>query len=111
VKEGRPVVVDVWATWCKYCKAYDGVIESDPYLKKSFEEMVRLKINIETDQRDDLREAVNLWGQPRMVFFDEQGRIRRAADVTEWYFDQSAAELKKRIDFLFRRTESARAPE
>ena len=112
----RPVVIKIGATWCTYCKAYDGVIADDAYLSENFENMVRLKIDVEKDTRDDLRQAVGLpGGQPKMVFFDEHGRIRRAADIQEWHGDESVDELKKRVDFLYWRTgakagvESARA--
>ena len=111
-REKRPVVVKISATWCTYCKAYDGVIAGNADLRDAFENMVRLKIDVEKDTRDDLRQAVGLpGGQPKMVFFDEQGRIRRGADVQRWYGEESPDELKKRVDFLFRRTgaESARS--
>jgi thiol:disulfide interchange protein DsbD len=109
-KEKRPVVVKVGATWCTYCKAYDGVIAADAYLRDAFGDMVRLKIDVEKDARDDLREAVGLpGGQPKMVFFDEFGRIRRAADIQEWHGEESDDELKKRVDFLFWRNGSASA--
>ena len=95
-EEKKPVVVKVGATWCTYCKAYDGVIAGDAYLRDAFEGMVRLKIDVEKDTRDDLREAVGLEaGQPRMVFFDEAGRIRRAADIQEWEGDGSAVRAEE----------------
>lgn len=111
-KEGRPVVVKISATWCTYCKAYDGVIANDAYLKKTFDDMVRLKIDVEKDPRDDLRQAVGLpGGQPKMVFFDKRGRIRRGADIQQWHGEESDDELKKRVDFLNGKagTESVRA--
>jgi thiol:disulfide interchange protein len=105
-EEGRPVVVDVWATYCTNCIKFDHVIADDPYLRKAFDDMVRLKIDETDGMRVDLRRAVGLpdGAKPRMAFFDEQGRIRRAADVMHWYKDQSGAELRRRVDFLFKRT-------
>ncbi len=104
----------MWATWCTYCKAYDRVIEDDPYLRQTFDEdLVRLKIDVETDDREDLRTALGIpfKTQPRMAFFDEKGRIRRAADVIKWYGGEATTELKKRVDFLLMRTqETAQAP-
>ncbi|MHC5010929.1 MAG: protein-disulfide reductase DsbD family protein [Planctomycetota bacterium] len=108
--EGRPVVVDVWAIWCKYCKEYDKVIERDPYLREAFDQMVRLKIDVEKDAREDLRAALGLpAGQPKMVFFDEQGRIRRAADIQQWYGGDSGSELRRRVDLVFNRAPQERA--
>jgi thiol:disulfide interchange protein DsbD len=100
---GRPAVVDVWAEWCHNCKLYDAIIESDPYLREKFRNFVRLKIDETDASYDDLRTAVGLpvSGQPRMAFFDEQGRIRKSADIERWFGkDESIAQLKRRIDFL-----------
>lgn len=111
-EEGRPVVVDVWATYCTHCKEYDVVVADDPYLAKAFAEMVRLKIDETDGNRVDLRRAVGLpdGAKPRMAFFDEKGRIRRAADIAGWYGGNSGAELQKRVDFLFWRTVAESAP-
>jgi thiol:disulfide interchange protein DsbD len=107
-REGKAVVVDVWAIWCTYCKAYDKVIENDPYLRDAFDRMVRLKIDVEKDPRLDLRAAVGLpSNQPLMAFFDTQGRIRRAADVLQWYGAEAASELRKRVDLVLPNHESA----
>ena len=48
-------------------------------------------------------------GQPKLVFFDEAGRIRRAADIQQWHGEESDDELKRRVDFVFWRTGNARA--
>jgi thiol:disulfide interchange protein DsbD len=106
-KEGRPVIVDVWATWCNYCKEFDHVIESDPHLTAQIGKFVRLKIDESTAapaDNDPLRVAAGLpkTGQPCMAFFDQEGRIRKAAQVAGWFgsMDASTRELSRRVDFL-----------
>jgi thiol:disulfide interchange protein DsbD len=104
-REERPAVVKVSATWCYYCKLYDRTIEEDPYLSSQFREMVRLKIDVEHDARQDLRTALGMPdGQPYLMFIDAEGRIRRAADIDRWLKDQTVEELRRRVDFLFDRT-------
>lgn len=103
--EGRPVLVDVWATWCHYCKEYDKVMERDDELRTALSEFVLLKVDETDDSRPDLRTAVGLplKGQPVMAFLDREGRIHRAADVERWYGkkgEDPAVELKRRIEHV-----------
>ena len=72
--EKQPVVVCVQASWCKYCQAYRQLIAQDAVLRRGFAGLVRLEIDVERDERWDLREAAGLaGGQPKMVFFDAHG--------------------------------------
>jgi thiol:disulfide interchange protein DsbD len=99
-KEGKATVVDVWATWCTYCRKYDHVVENDAELESAFRRMNRARIRVDEGSRDDLRSAVGAPpGQPVMVFLDSQGRIRRDLDVKEW-LKGPADELRKRVKAL-----------
>ena len=105
---GKPLVVDIWATWCFYCKEYDKVIEGDATLREKLAtDFVALKLDLTEDHGDEqaIRRALGLpsEGQPRMVFFDRQGRIRRGADVTRYYNqgdEDPAEELRKRVNLV-----------
>jgi thiol:disulfide interchange protein DsbD len=102
---GQPTVVDFWATWCTYCRYYDGVIARDAGLTAGFKRLHRLKVDLTSGQEPfhGVRDAMDVPrnAQPFMVFFDSQGRIRRNADIVKWYGDESDEWLKARIDFLF----------
>ncbi|MFV1960098.1 MAG: protein-disulfide reductase DsbD family protein, partial [Planctomycetota bacterium] len=106
--KGQPVLVDVWATWCFYCKEFDKVMEGDRDLRARVRKMMRLKIDVTgEDKHEDLRRALGipLEGQPRMVLIDAQGRIRRAADVERWFGkagEDPAEDLRKRFDLVFK---------
>jgi thiol-disulfide isomerase/thioredoxin len=56
-REGKAVVVDVWAKWCTYCKRYDRVIEDSPALRTAFGAMHRLRIHVDDDDQVALREG------------------------------------------------------
>ncbi len=107
---GKPLVVDIWATWCTYCKEYDKDIEGDAFLREKFgKEVVALKLDLTEDHPDEqpIRRALGLpsEGQPRMVFFDREGRIRRGADVVRYYNkgdEDPAEELRKRVQLVLK---------
>jgi thiol:disulfide interchange protein DsbD len=101
---GQPVVVDIWATWCFYCKRYESLINADDGLRAGFEKMKRLKIDVTNDERNDLRRALGMRrGQPQMIFLDGQGRILQSAHLEGWQGDKDASRgaLQKRVDLLF----------
>jgi thioredoxin:protein disulfide reductase len=81
-KEGKAVVVDVWATWCGLCKKYDRMIEGDKDLMKKFGGLRRLRLDVTTDNLEDLRAALRIPNQqPYMVFIDRDGFQRSAQAV------------------------------
>jgi len=102
--QGKPVVVDFWAKWCHFCNEYDELIAGNPSLRKRFEQVARIKVDLTKDsKRWDLRHAVGLklQAQPYMVFIDRKGRIRRNADVVEWMgAKEGPQQLKARLDLI-----------
>ncbi len=96
------VVVQVWATWCTYCKRYDRVIDQSAILRPGFARLRRLRIDVTTDRQDSLREAVGVPRsvQPYMVFIDREGRIRRDLDVNRWFGADAEPELARRLEAL-----------
>ena len=45
--EGKPVLVDVWATWCKNCLVMDRTTLADPAVKAALGEYVKVKFQAE----------------------------------------------------------------
>lgn len=99
-REGRPVVVDVWATWCYYCKEYDKVMLGSEALKERLRRVVRLKLDVTDDMFPDIRQGLGIPAdaQPYLVFIDPKKRIHRGVDIQEWWGDQSEARLKQSLD-------------
>jgi thiol:disulfide interchange protein len=55
--EGKMVLVDFWATWCKNCKQMDRVTFSDEGVRKRLEDFVVVKVQAE-DFRDPRTRAI-----------------------------------------------------
>ena len=95
----KPVVVEVWAEWCVYCKKYDRLLEGDEELKRGFGQLVRLKIDVSKGSADALLKEVEipLLRQPYMVFISSSGRVIHQLDVGAYYQEHSKEELLRRV--------------
>jgi thiol:disulfide interchange protein DsbD len=105
--EGKATVVDVWATWCTYCRKYDDVIEESPRLRDGISRLHRLRMDLTSDDRpweEGLREGLGIppATQPYMVFIDREGRIRRDLDVERWMGKDAEKGLSERVGSLLR---------
>ena len=46
-REGKPVLIDMWATWCKNCLTMDKTTLSDPRVTKALDGYVKIKFQAE----------------------------------------------------------------
>jgi len=46
-REGKPVLIDMWATWCKNCLTMDRTTLADPLVAKALEGYVKIKFQAE----------------------------------------------------------------
>jgi thiol:disulfide interchange protein len=54
-KEGKPVFIDLWATWCKSCGVMDNTTFKDPDVKKALDRFVRIKFQAEDPEAEPAR--------------------------------------------------------
>lgn len=73
-KEGKPILVDVFAAWCPVCRAQNPIL-TQLTREPKFKDMVVFKLDFDT-QKDDLR-ALNAQSQSTLIVFKgetEKGR-------------------------------------
>lgn len=57
-REGRPVLVDFWATWCKNCLVMDRTTLVDPAVTAALEGYVKIKVQAEDPDLSPTRELL-----------------------------------------------------
>ena len=57
-REKKPVLVDMWATWCKNCLTMDKTTLADPAVKSALEGYVKIKFQAEHLDESPAREVI-----------------------------------------------------
>nr|MBN2277909.1 thioredoxin family protein [candidate division Zixibacteria bacterium] len=81
-EEGRPVLIDTWATWCANCRVLDKKTFAHPAVVTEMERFYPLRIQLETAGSDISREFMDRFGLkhyslPTVLLLDSGGNIKR----------------------------------
>jgi thiol:disulfide interchange protein len=69
-RQGKPVLIDFWATWCKNCLVMDKTTLKDPEVTTALSNYVKIKFQAEDPDSSAAREAMehfNAKGLPTYV--------------------------------------------
>jgi thiol:disulfide interchange protein DsbD len=61
-REGRPVLVDLWATWCKNCLTMDSTTLADPEVLAALDRYVKIKVQAEDPDEPATRATMQRFG-------------------------------------------------
>ena len=79
-KASKPILVDVWASWCPRCKAQGPVLKSLLANPKN-KEMVMLRVNFDTQL--NVLKAFNVQSQSTLIVFKGAKETGRSVGDTE----------------------------
>lgn len=87
--QGRPVLIDTWATWCVNCKRLDQHTWSDDAVAAEAERFVPIKLQLETNDAPQTQEflkhfALKQYSLPTIILMDSNGQVR---DIIFGYVD------------------------
>jgi thiol:disulfide interchange protein len=57
-REGKPVLVDLWATWCKNCLVMDNTTLRDPDVVATLERYVKIKFQAEDPDNEPAKSVM-----------------------------------------------------
>ena len=61
-RENKPVLIDMWATWCKNCLTMDKTTLVDPSVKTALDGFVKIKFQAEVPDESPAKEVMQRFG-------------------------------------------------
>jgi len=109
-QQGKPLVVDAWATWCPACLELGKLTFRDDVVREKLEGFVRVKVDM---TKMDAPENQKLWdtyaipGLPWVAFFGPDGKLK--TEHTLGGFEEAPAFAARLDRVLGRATDAAPA--
>jgi thiol:disulfide interchange protein DsbD len=88
-RTGQPVLIDLWATWCKNCLTMDKTTFADPHVVSALSDYVKIKFQAEQPDEEPTKSVMEHFravGLPTYVLLrpiDKIARARRSDRVVE----------------------------
>ena len=74
-REGKPVMLDFYATWCAACNELDHKTYSHPAVQSKLAQFINIKLDFtrNSDEVERLKKKYSIVGLPVVIFFDSKG--------------------------------------
>lgn len=81
-RSGRPILLNIVASWCVFCRELDQTTFSDEEVIRRVREAF-VPIRVDKDRRPDINERYNAGGWPTIAFLTPQGELLTAETFLE----------------------------
>ncbi len=97
---GKPVMLDLYADWCAYCKVMEKKVFPDPAVVAATENVVFLQadITVQDDADKQLARHLNMPAPPILYFWDAQGTDLRSSRLVG---NVTAEQLVEHLNSIF----------
>ncbi|MEI6894856.1 MAG: protein-disulfide reductase DsbD [Colwellia sp.] len=101
-KQGKTVMVDLYADWCIACKEFEKYTFTDPQVQHALRNSVWLQIDMtefDSTENAELVQHYNILGLPSILFFDLHGKELAEQRTTGF---MNATEFSDHIQAIFK---------
>ncbi|MBM4387185.1 MAG: thioredoxin family protein [Deltaproteobacteria bacterium] len=83
-KANKPVIIDMWAEWCKACKKLDARTLRDRDVAEILKGFVRVKLDMEKPENEPLYDRYDVKGLPWVGFYNSKGEFNAGLTLTDY---------------------------
>ncbi len=93
--QGRPLIVELSASWCKPCQMFETLVLKDPRVKQALSDVLFVSYDIDSPAGREAMERSGIHSVPAVLGIDRDGVVRVAKIGTEATPDEFLAFMEK----------------
>jgi thiol:disulfide interchange protein DsbD len=98
--EGKPVMLDFYATWCAACNELDHKTYTDPAVQSKLSQFINVKLDFtrNSNEVERLKKKYSVVGLPVVIFFDSKGNQLKGKRIEKFVEPKEFLALLQDID-------------